>query len=306
MIVYVNRKPVVGPWGGGSKILASIISMLKDLGAEVVFEWNDERHFDVIYCHDPRPDNAGIWYQHFLNRKLRDGIPIIQRVGDVGTHGKPDLTALIKQTLQHSDRIIFPSRWAKEYIGCQRDDVNIIPNAPLDIFYQNRDLGDEISSSTRVVTHHWSNNPKKGFTVYRELASHCDKEMSTIEFSYVGRFEGDPPNSGINITGPMDEGSLSEFLCRHDIYLTASLEEAGANHVLEAMAAGLPVLYDVRGGSIVEYCHDYGLGYSGFDDLIQKIRTMSSNYALYKKTTLKFNRTISDAMISYRDVFLQN
>ena len=40
----------------------------------------------------------------------------------------------------------------------------------------------------------------------------------------------------------MDELNLSLTLPSHDIYLTASLEEAGANHVLEALACGLPVL----------------------------------------------------------------
>ena len=304
MIVYVNRKPVSGPWGGGSKILTSIISMLKDLGAEVIFEWSNERHFDVIYCHDPRPDNTGIWYQHFLNRKLRDGIPIIQRVGDVGTHGKPALTRLVKQTMQYSDKVIFPSIWAKEYVECQRDNTFVIPNAPLDIFYQNRGVSKDISSPLRVVTHHWSNNPLKGFDLYRKLASYCSKVTSKIEFSFVGRFDANPPGVGINILEPMDKESLSGFLPRHDIYLTASLEEAGANHVLEAMASGVPVLYSAGGGSITEYCCQHGLEYSGYDDLVQKIYVMSNNYATYKDATLGFNRTISDVMHSYREIFL--
>ena len=303
MIVYMNRKPVSGPWGGGSKILGSIISALHTSGIDVVFEWNNERHYDIIYCHDPRPNDDGIWYQHFLDRKQKDGTPIVQRVGDVGTHGKPGLTELVKQTISFSDRVIFPSKWARDYVGYHHSNAFIIPNAPLGSFYTNRNTRCTLSKPLRVVTHHWSTNPKKGFALYGELAQHLNKLELEIDFVYAGRFNSNIPIHGISILDPMGIDELSSFLPQHDIYLTASIEEAGANHVLEAMASGLPVLYAQNGGSIAEYCHGYGLEYVGCEDLIEKIQEIKSDYGSYKRAVCKFNRSIDDMSRSYLEVF---
>ena len=71
----------------------------------------------------------------FLNHKTKHGSKIIQRVGDVGTHGKPQLTQLVKDSVVYSDVCIFPSYWAFEYVGSLGNSV-IVPNAPLDCFYE--------------------------------------------------------------------------------------------------------------------------------------------------------------------------
>ena len=55
----------------------------------------------LIFCFDPRPNESGIWYQHFLNYRQAHNAKIIQRVGDLGTHGKPELTELVKFTIDH-------------------------------------------------------------------------------------------------------------------------------------------------------------------------------------------------------------
>ena len=63
------------------------------------------------------------------------GSKIIQRVGDVGTHGKPDLTDLVKQSIQYSDVCIFPSQWALDYVNASDNSI-VIPNGPLSDFYE--------------------------------------------------------------------------------------------------------------------------------------------------------------------------
>ena len=105
MKIYFNRKPVSGPWGGGNKTLASLVSALD---TRIVFDLDDD--VDVIFCVDPRPNENGLGYQDFLNHKFYNGSKIIQRVGDVGTHGKPELTELVKQSIKYSDVCIFQSQ----------------------------------------------------------------------------------------------------------------------------------------------------------------------------------------------------
>ena len=64
MKIFINRKPVIGPWGGGNKTAAALSTALKD-HADVVFDLSHS-DIDVIFCFDPRPSPDGIWYQHFL------------------------------------------------------------------------------------------------------------------------------------------------------------------------------------------------------------------------------------------------
>lgn len=292
MKVYINREPVPGPWGGGSKMLSALIEKIKSEGSEVVFDLNSN-DIDIIFCFDPRPNQSGVWYQDFINyREKNINVKIIQRVGDIGTHSKPELTQLVIQSVQLSDFVIFPSRWARDAIQFKGSSCAIVKNCPMPIFYENRNKSTTVSDKEiKLVTHHWSTNPKKGFNIYRELAIYCNNR-DDITFSYIGRLPDDFDKSIFSeYIEPKDAQSLSVILPSYDIYITASIEEAGANHPLEAIAAGLPVIYHELGGSIPEYCDEYGIQYETTESLFKSIESVVSTYSFYKNRVLKYNNT---------------
>ena len=292
--VYINRRPVLGPWGGGNKFVKALSDELKKSGISVSYELSPE--IDVIFCFDPRPDKEGIWYQDFLNHKSKFGTKIIQRVGDVGSHSKPDLTKLVIESVKCSDHIIFPSLWSKEYIGFDQDNFSIIPNAPLGDFYNYRKNNTTANKPLKVITHHWSMNTKKGFEIYSFLGEQIkSNRLCDVEFTYVGRYNRDFSSAGVKILSPVDTKSLTEILPKYDLYLTASLEEAGANHVLEAMACGLPVLYRKGGGSIEEYCKDHGEMYENAEEMLEKIK----NYMNKKWNSPSYSKSIEDTIAEY-------
>ena len=296
MKIYLNRQPVEGPWGGGNKTVTKLAEFLIKLGHQVVFRL--EENVDIIFCFDPRPNTFGERYQHFLDYKgVHPRTKIIQRVGDIGTHNKPELTSLVKQTINHSDHIIFPSKWAKEYINYSAENCNIIHNGPLKLFHKYK-KNKELNESINIITHHWSTNPKKGFEYYKLL----DGCVKNINFTFIGRLPDNFKFAGENInyigaTG--DNHYLAKTISEHDIYLTASEEEAGANHVLEGMAAGLPVVYHNNGGSINNYCHNYGLEYSTHDEMFLAIKEIKENYQSYKEKVMNYTRTIDDVTKEY-------
>ena len=269
MKVYFNRRPVDGPWGGGSKILKTIVQECIKRGHEVYYEEHIFKQSDlnVLVCFDPR-EKDGVGYGHLLSYRNSKKIKLVQRVGDLGTHGKPELLELVKKTSEHSDLLIFPSHWAKNYLEKTPGESKVIANAPLKVFQDNKKLrtaGDDV----RLVSHHWSNNSMKGFEVYKSL-----DEMDGISFKFIGRKPDDV--SLKNHVPPQDINGIIREMEDRNVYVTASKKEAGANHVLEAMALGLPVLYHRDGGSISEYCKDHGIEYQNFEDLEDIIRNQKT------------------------------
>lgn len=298
-VFYFNRLPVSGPWGGGNKTLSALVSRLVSMGHEVTGDARpDVTH---IFCFDPRPSQTSMSHAQLLDfSRFLGGVPIIQRVGDVGTHGKPDLTQLVKDTTKLSHRVIFTSEWAKDYVE-YKGECSVIPNGALPVFYENR-RGPTPPSEfqrLRVVTHHWSNNSLKGIDLYERLRDEIRADVLPFDFTYIGR---STPGLTDCTLPPMTERELALELPRHDIYLSASQLEAGANHIVEAMACGLPVVYSAKGGSIPEYCSSRGLQFLDFVGMVRSIEEAAFNYQKHWEQSQSYKRTIDDVVDEYVEI----
>ena len=129
-----------------------------------------------------------------------------------------------------------------------------IQNRSDSIFKKNRKNSPVLSEKPSIVTHHWSTNPMKGFETYRFL----DDNMGDLfDFTYIGRLPEGFEFKKASYIPPISKEELCEELPKHDIYFTASKLEAGANHVLESLAAGLPVVYHKDGGSGVKLKQEF-------------------------------------------------
>lgn len=299
MKVYINRKPKSGPWGGGNKTVCILSNMLKERSHDVVFDLDDS--VDVIFCMDPRPNDTGIWYKDMLDHKNRFGSKIIQRVGDIGTHSKPDLTNLVFQTFQFSDFFIFPSDWARRSMSFSGSNYAIVKNHSRKVFHRFKSesvLG--VDEKMKIVTHHWSTNDKKGFHFYKFLAEYSIE--NNIQFTFIGRIPDNFDTSLINYIEPQDDESLSRLLPQNHVYLTASIEEAGANHVVEAVACGLPIVYHDLGGSIPEYVSEYGVSFNDHNSLLSSIDSMRDRFNIFKSRALGYNECQEDVIEVYGSI----
>jgi len=300
MKIYLNRSPIKGPWGGGNKTVMTLADRLQSEGHEIVYKL-DKPEIDILFCFDPRPNHFGEWYQHVLNYKNdHPQAKIIQRVGDLGTHGKPELTNLVEQTINFSDFLIFPSEWAKEKSGFVGENYKVIHNAPLNIFHSFKNIPKQ-NEKIELVTHHWSTNPKKGFDIYKFLDENLAHDK--FNFTYIGRIpSGFEFKNTTHIDATGDDEFLAKKLSNSDIYVTASEEEAGANHVLEGLAAGLPMVYHKNGGSINNYCSNYGIEYDSVENVLEKLELVVTNLNKFKSKTLKYSNIIENVIDRYIEI----
>ena len=159
------------------------------------------------------------------------------------------------------------------------------------------------NTKIKIVTHHWSTNPKKGHKIYKQLDEYI-RDNDQMSFTYIGRW----PETEATLTNSAyyeptgDNVAMSKIISDCNIYLTASEEEAGANHVLEAMACGLPIVYHNNGGSIPEYCGPYGVGFDNFDQMINAIQSINTNYTKYKNNVLGYEDQVPKAIAKYMEI----
>lgn len=294
MKIYINRKPVQGPWGGGNKTVKKLSESLIKKGHKVFYSLN-RSDFDILICIDPRPNHEGVQYQDLLNYKKKFKSKIVQRIGDIGTHDKPELFNLVKETINYSDIIIFTSHWAKNIINSNIKKQFVIPNKPLRKYHEWKN-NNKISGKIKIVTHHWSNNVKKGFDTYKFIDENLNNKIS---FTYIGRLPNNFRFKNSNYISPRDSSFLAKELSNHNLYLTASKEEAGANHVLEGLAAGLPIIYHQNGGSIPEYVKNFGISFNENKEIESVIDLMIENFNSYKRKCLEYNDSIEDTVEEY-------
>lgn len=298
--IFCNRTPVVGPWGGGNRFITALYGRA-GVNYEIVMP---PSALNAILCVDVRNSHASLGgFSELKNAKdlLNLNIPIILRVGDIGSHGKPELFDLVSKSVVDADAVIFTSAWARDEIinvvGHIKN-VHVIPNAPADLFYNHRRLVSVTAPRPRLVTHHWSNNKLKGFEMYQLIDRSYD-------FTFMGRTPDDVKLSK-NLGHKDNIDEIAQTLSQFDVYVTASKYEAGANHVLEALAVGLPVVYDKDGGSIPEYVdavqHDGGhAGFvsgdmASFDDALKFV---VQNHVELQKHISCYNENIENVVTKY-------
>jgi len=296
MIVYVNRQHVAGPWGGGNRTIKALHDVLILNDHTPVYDIREK--FDVIYCHDPRPNDEGIRYEHLLWLKDNKGIPIFQRVGDVFFHRGQEYTDYLKETLKYSDKVSYITPWAAKFLEQEIDENKHVVHMlrPPKSFYVDRKKRDD--KKIRMLTHHWSTNPLKGFDFYLEIDKVLER-YSNLEFFYLGRKPDDFKPKNIKVIEVKDEKGVIEELRSADLYVTASKFETGGNHIVEAMANSLPVLYHKDGGGICDLSLDNGYSYSNIEDFQVELSKMIKNIETKENTFDKFEGTLEDVCLEY-------
>lgn len=304
MKIFINRMPVHGPWGGGNRTVIKLVEALENRNHTITYTLN-RNDIDILFIFDPRVTHTGIDYKTILNYKKNNNAKIIQRVGDLGFHNKPILQQLLKESLPNADQIIFISDYAKkvcqEWTNIHFTDNDVIYLGPLNNFYIKRNTKMEIDSPVRILTHHWSPNIKKGLSQYLFVDKNLPK-YENIKMDFIGQTPNLVRFRNIKHYAPMNTQDLVNILPTYDIYLTGSVQETGGNHVLEAMAAGLPVIYDTNGGGIVDYCKEYGLEYKNENEIFKMIFVMINNYDHFKRKVLTYTYSLEDMINKYIEI----
>ena len=262
------------PWGGGNQFMLALEAELKNQGMNVV----QNRSGDVHFLHG----------HHFKSEDLAKVLDtkkevVIQRVdGPIFRYRGKDRHVddeVFGINQKFADATIFQSAWSFQesvMVGYAPIRPFLISNAPRkDFFFQKEKI--KPVGKIKLISTSWSNNPRKGGSLYKFLDENLD--WSRFEYTFVGRVEEDFKH--IKKIDPVDSDVLGKILREQDIYITASELDPCSNALAEALTSGIPALYRKSGGH-PELVGFGGVGFDGEDDVIGALDQLTEQYESYR------------------------
>ena len=296
MKVSLNSQFLEGPYGGGMQFANFMRDFLVQSNVEVVNDLKSD-DIDIILHVNPFPERtleaSAYPYMDAYNYKTKNpDTIIIERVNECDERkGTNYMNKLLVEASNHSDFVVFIASWLRPLLlkdGLPEDkSYKVILNGGDSKIFNTKDK--EFwngTSKLKIVTHHWSNNPNKGHDIYRQLDKMLGDEF---EFTYIGRVPGDSEYKNTKIIPPLAGIELARELKKHDVYITASLNEPGGMHHIEGALCGLPILY-INSGALPEYCGGYGLEFNK-DNLKEKLLEMRERYGEFKDKIMSYPNT---------------
>ena len=266
--LFVNRKLVNGPWGGGNNFLRAMFEYGPSFGYEISNNLNEKT--DVIFVIDPRYDEVGISINEIERFKSANSrVKVAYRVNECDARKKVsnDVDPLVRRTSRVSDVCFFISKWLRTYHssgwGCQNNHV-ILNGANTKFYHPGR--SNKISLSNKkinLVTHHWSDNFMKGHDIYFNIDLWVSQNPG-FTFTYIGRPHGKFHNT--DVVKPIFGDDLAGTLGKFDVYISGSRFDPGPNHIVESLALDLPTYAHIDGGGACEMVGDDHV-YGGWSEL---------------------------------------
>lgn len=284
--VAFNMRPVEHAWGGGNQWLDQTARDLEEHGYDVRFDLRGDPACVVLV--DPRVGGTVVFG---ANEIARRNAPCLHRINECDLRkGTDEVDALLAEANKVADHTVFISAWLRDYHAERWFDLDrphsvILNGADPRIFRPQGSPELERGGAMRIVTHHWSDNPMKGFDVYEEVDRLIAAgELPGTELWVVGRWPKAIEWKAARTFPPAVGEELADLLRQCHVYLTASRFEPGGMHHVEGAQCGLPVLYHEDGGGIVELASRYGIGYR--DDVAAAIVTMRERYPELRRRVL--------------------
>ena len=317
--IFINLKdnPNI-PFGGGNISTYYIQKYLKLNNYNIHYELNE--NIDLYLIIDPFKNmrsnkKYGLKEIVEYKKKYTPNSKIVIRVNDCDIT-RPNIEpekSREKEIIKYSNEIyyfIFNSTFISEYYS------NILPkNIKKTTIFNGCDMAlfepraiACIPKVFSIVTHHWSSNLHKGYEIYKKLRDYCIINTN-FNFIFIGNNVEDIYPDFKNI-GPFCGKELVENINKNHIYITASQYDSCPNHVLEAIACGLPILYiNIKGGGF-DLCNEFkddkkiGETFSTFEELIDKMNMIRNNYMFYRNNVLKYRSTYNYQSSCYKYISL--
>lgn len=159
------------------------------------------------------------------------------------------------QLSNYADHIIFQSKYSLQNFqdfGYKKNNYTIINNGTnSDVFrFKKRKISN--GNKLKIVACSWSDNINKGHEIISKFS-----EIDNVEITFVGNWNQTVPLKNVILIKPLENTELAKALNEHDVFLHAAKNDPCPNVVIEALASGLPIIFNTTGGT-PEIAASYG------------------------------------------------
>lgn len=311
--IYVNFRPVSGPYGGANSFLGGLCAGLRKLGYEITHCVHEQ--FDLALLNSALPDIDAERVKAIADR----GIPIIHRKTGFAVSGGRDLNRSVDgvpwgdrlqiEFSKHVALSIFQSRYSLRTFMTEGfkglfvvihngvDESLFHPYVRTGLFRTRRETRSQWrgESPIRVVISSWSPNYNKGYHDLAEIDLLL-RGRSDVCVSFVGRTPANLKFQQIADLGPKRRARLADMLRSHHVYLQLSRQETCSNALIEGIACGLPVIY-LDSGANAEIAASYGVEFHS--DFFGALNEVRRGYTGFFEATLTHPYRLSAAVGRY-------
>lgn len=256
MKVYMNRRPIRGPWGGGNAFFRAYHEYASQPGLELVQANAMNINPDVILLaglENESPQEISVEQAVMYKMYMKPDCKIVLRVNENDARkGTNYVDDMLLKVSEHIDATVFVSHWLKDHFdkkgwACNNNTV-IYNGVDKDIFKPNTKFN---NGKLNIVAHHWSDNRMKGADIYEQIDKFVGENSDKFTFTYIGRHQCNFQHT--KVIKPLSGKALGDELGKYDVYVSASRFDPGPNHVIESIACGLPTYVHKDGGGCVEF-----------------------------------------------------
>ena len=307
-IVAVSMAPTRSPWGGASPFVLQFEAIMQRRGWRVQYALQPTP--DVVLVIDPRMDHPKKKFgleELRVFRKAHPKVPILHRINECDQRkGTDDIDELLRQTSELTDHTVFIAEWLRDYFVAKWFDTSrphscIYNGADPAVYHPFGTILPKQGEPLRIVTHHWSDNPLKGFDIYQSVDRMiAEGRLPGFVLRVIGRWPKSIRWKSAELFGPMTGRRLADHLRECHIYLTASRWEPCGMHHVEGAQCGLPLVYHEDGGGIVEAGKKYGVGYR--DDPSVALREVAEIWPEFRKRVFQQMPSGDRMVMEYSDI----
>jgi glycosyltransferase involved in cell wall biosynthesis len=308
--VAFSMRPVRGPWGGSSVFVAQLARYLRRRGYAVGFDLAGR--VDAVVLVDPRVGGATRFGVPEIRayREAHPAVRVLHRINECDQRkGTAFMDDLLREASTVADYTVFISEWLRDHHAARwfdpaRPHRAIYNGADPAVFHPVGAAAHDGRGPFRLVTHHWSDNPLKGFDVYQAVDRLiADGRLADVELWVIGRWPAGLTWARARTWPPTHGVDLARKLRACHAYLTASRWEPAGMHHVEGAQCGLPLLYHEDGGGIVEAGRRYGIGFR--DDVEAAVHRMRREYGTLRRQVLERMPSGDRMCVEYAEVLQQ-
>jgi glycosyltransferase involved in cell wall biosynthesis len=201
-----------------------------------------------------------------------------------------------------ADVVIFQSEYQKKIFieaGYSQNNSRIIYNGAPDDFWVDTPVYPNDNGVLKLMASSFSIRSIKRHDLIARIS-----ELPNVEVNYAGNWPPNIPLGRVNLLGVIKGGEIRSLLDEHHYFLHPAMHDACPNAILEAMAVGLPIIFNAAPGGSSELVGDSGISLNEMDlkgsiDLARIKLSMCRKKVLKRREMFRFHI----AAAQYENVF---